>query len=78
MENTKNTQQKQYKRVDRSVSPSTREKISQALMNKPKSPEHRAAISRSLKADTGGYWSHIPPAPKDDDDGQLGMADIVL
>ena len=63
MENT----QKQYKRQDRSVSQQTRQKISQALSGRPKSPEHRQAISNSLRADTGGYWSHIPPAPKDDD-----------
>ncbi len=74
-----NTQEKQYKRQDRSVSPETRQKISQALTGRPKSPEHRQAISNSLRADTGGYWSHIKPAPKDDDsDGEIGMADIIL
>ena len=61
-----------------SLSPETRQKISQALTGKPKTISHRQAISTSLRADTGGYWSHIPPAPKDDGDGEIGMADIVL
>ena len=63
MENT----QKQYNRVDRSVSPETRQKISRALTGKPKTISHRQAISNSLRADTGGYWSHIKPAAKDDE-----------
>ena len=73
-----NSQQKQYKRVDRTVSPETRKKISQALVNRPKSPEHKAAISRSLRADTGGYWSRIPPVHTDDNGDGTGMEDIVL
>lgn len=75
MENTET--QKQYKRVNRSVPQPVRDRISASLKGKPKTPEHRAAISQSLRADTGGYWSHIPPAPKDDD-GEIGMADIIL
>lgn len=72
-----NTQEKQYKRVDRSVSPETRQRISQALTGKPKTMQHRKAISRSLRADTGGYWSHIPPAPKDDEGNGGWPTDLV-
>lgn len=73
MENT----QKQYKRQDRSVSPETRRKISQALSGRPKSSEHRQAISNGLRADTGGYWSHIKPAPKDDGGNGGWPTDLV-
>lgn len=76
MENTANTQQKQYKRVNRAVPQPVRDRISASLKGKPKSPEHRAAISKSLRADTGGYWSHIPPAPEKEEDN--GWGDIIL
>ena len=73
-----NETQKQYKRVNRAVSPETKAKISRSLAGIPKTMQHRQAISNSLKADTGGYWSHIPPTPQDDSDGDIGMADIIL
>lgn len=53
-------EQKDYKRKDRSVSPETRRKISNALKNRSKSEVHKQHISDALKAETGGYWSHIP------------------
>ena len=73
-----NETQKQYKRVNRAVSPETKAKISKSLAGKPKTMQHRQAISNSLRADTGGYWSHIQPAPQDDGDGEIGMDDIIL
>ena len=60
---------KQYKRRDRSVSPETAQKISSSLKSyNATHPRGKASdgsqwskrISDSLKADTGGYWSHIP------------------
>lgn len=57
--------QKQYKRQDRSVSPETAQKISNSLKSynatHPRPDEWRKKISDGLKADTGGYWSKIPP-----------------
>ena len=77
MENTEQT--KKYKRQDRSVSPETAQKISQSLKaynaTHPRNPEWCKRISDGLRADTGGYWSHIPPAPED---GEIGFDDIIL
>ena len=64
MENVTNTQNapKVYRRKDRSVSLQTRQKISQALTGRPKSIQHRQAISNALKND---YWPKIPHASQD-------------
>ena len=75
------TQNRTYKRQDRSVSPETAQKISQSLKsynaNHPRNPEWCKRISDGLRADTGGYWSHIAPAPKDGE-GEIGFDDIIL
>ena len=42
----------------------TKQKISQKLKGRAKSPQHCQAISDGLKAETGGYWSKIPPKQK--------------
>ena len=55
--NTITTPQKQYKRQDRSVSPETRQKISQTLKGKSKSITHRTHISQGV----ANYWRQIPP-----------------
>jgi len=47
---------KTMKRTSRKLSEETRRKISKALAGKPKSEQHRQALSRSLVA----YWSTIP------------------
>lgn len=48
------------KRINRSISPELRQKISQGLKNayqsKPMSDEHKKRISQSMKQ----YWSTIP------------------
>lgn len=76
-----NAQQKTYKRHDRSVPDDVRKRISDSLKaynaNHPRPDSWCKSISDSLRADTGGYWSHIPPSPKDDD-SETGMADIIL
>ena len=69
-----NTTNKQYKRVDRSVSPETARKISSSLKSyNATHPRGKASdgsewskkISDSLKSDTGGYWSRIPAKKND-------------
>ena len=65
-------QQKTYLRKDRSVSPETRQKISNALKNRPRSDEHKQHISNALKADTVVYLSKIPVHY---DDGQTGYGE---
>ena len=74
-------QNKTFKRQDRSVSPETARKTSQSLKSynatHPRSAEWCKRISDGLRADTGGYWSHIAPAPKADD-GKIGFDDIIL
>lgn len=50
---------KEYKRKTREVPQTVRDKISASLKGREKSPEHRANISKGLRADTGGYWSRI-------------------
>ena len=75
-----NAEQKTYKRQDRSVSPETARKISNSLKaynsTHPRSPEWRKNISDSLRTDTGGYWSKIPP--KQTDDEHATIEDIML
>lgn len=44
------------KRKNRKLSQETRQKISDALKNKPKTEAHREALSASLRA----YWQTIP------------------
>ena len=74
-----NTYQKTYKRQNRGVSPETAQKISASLkaynVANPRNPEWCEKISNSLKADTGGYWSKIPP--KSEQDGDT-FDDVVL
>ena len=83
MENTVITtnNQKQYKRSDRSVSPETAQKISQSLKSynatHPRPEQWRKRISDGLKADTGGYWSKIPPKKETGQDGTT-IQDIML
>lgn len=83
MENTVITtnNQKQYKRSDRSVSPETAQKISQSLKSynatHPRPEQWRKRISDGLKADTGGYWSKIPPKKETGQDG-AAIEDIML
>lgn len=81
MENTINTNQKTYKRQDRSVSPETAQKISNSLKSynatHPRNPEWCHKISDGLKADTGGYWSKVPPKKDVGQDGTT-MNDLVL
>ena len=73
------TTQKNYKRQDRRVRPETAAKISASLKAynavNPRNPEWCAKISNGLKADTGGYWSKIPP--KSEQDGDT-FDDVVL
>ena len=71
--NTTTNPQKQYKRQDRSVSPETRMKISQALKGKSKSIQHRTHLSQAAT----DYWRHIPPKKTEDGDG-ITMDDLVL
>lgn len=75
--------QKQYKRQDRSVSPETAKKISDSLRAYNAAHPRGTAedgsqwsqrISDSMKAETGGYWSHIPRK----DDGKVKMSDLVM
>ena len=69
-------QNKNYKRQTREMPISVRQKISAKLKGKPKTFQHRVAISNSLKAETGGYWSKIPVANKKD--GDTTIQDIML
>ena len=72
---------KQYKRQDRSVSPETAQKISNSLKTynatHPRPKSWCRAISDGLKADTGGYWSHIKPKDNVGQDGTT-IEDIML
>lgn len=49
----------------RALSPETKQKISQALSNRPKSPEHKQHISDTMKT----LWSTVPPKEEDGDNG---------
>ena len=64
---------KEYKRKNREVPQAVRDKISASLKGREKSPEHRANISKGLRADTGGYWSRIPKVSGDN----TGVEDLV-
>lgn len=76
-----NTVQKTYKRQDRSVSPETAQKISNSLKSynatHPRNPQWCKKISDGLKADTGGYWSKVPPKKNVGQDGTT-IEDIML
>ncbi len=76
-----NTGQKNYKRLDRSVSKETAKKISNSLKTynatHPRPDSWRKRISDGLRSDTGGYWSHIPPR-KTDDGEHATIEDIML
>lgn len=65
------TAPKQYKRVDRQVSPETRQKISQSLKGRSKSYSHRTHIAQGVK----NYWEQIP---RGEDNGSTTIDDIVL
>ena len=82
MENiTTTNNQKQYKRQDRSVSPETAQKISNSLKTynatHPRPDIWCKRISDGLKADTGGYWSKVPPKKDVGQDGTT-MDDLVF
>ena len=78
---TTTNNQKQYKRQDRSVSPETAQKISNSLKSynatHPRNPQWCKKISDGLKADTGGYWSKVPPKKNTGQDGTT-MDDLVF
>ena len=59
------TNNRQYKRQTREVPQEVRDKISASLKGVKKTPEHCRNISNGLKAETGGYWSHIPKSNDD-------------
>lgn len=75
------TTPKQYKRQDRSVSPETAQKISNSLKTynatHPRPEIWCKKISDGLKANTGGYWSHIKPKDNVGQDGTT-IEDIML
>lgn len=54
-------EQKNYKRQTREMPQEVKDKISASLRGRAKNYSHRMAISDGMKAETGGYWSHIPP-----------------
>lgn len=64
-------EQKQYKRKTREMADATKQKISAALRGRSKSAQHCQAISDGLKAETGGYWSKIPPKQTSGDTSSL-------
>ena len=71
-------EQKQYKRTTREVPQDVRDRISASLTGRKKTPEHCQHISDALRADTGGYWSHIPKGVViDDGDDPTSNGDIV-
>ena len=49
----------------RKMSPETKQKISQALTNRPKSPKHKQHISDTMK----NLWSTVPPREDGGDNG---------
>ena len=55
-------QNKQYKRQTRKMSDQTKQKISQSLTGRRKSPTHVNNISQGLK----NYWSQIPKSDESD------------
>ena len=56
------TQNKQYKRQTREMPILVKQKISQSLTGKRKSPTHVNNISQGLK----NYWSQIPKSDESD------------
>ena len=58
-------EQKQYKRKTREMSDATKQKISQKLKGRMKSPSHCQAISNGLKA----MWDSIPKKEDDSTEG---------
>ena len=56
---------RQYKRQTREVQQEVRDKISASLKGVKTTPEQCRNISNGLKADTGGYGSHIPKSNDD-------------
>jgi hypothetical protein len=81
--NMENDVQKTYKRQSRAVPTQVRKKISDSLksynQNHPRGKASDGSqwsqnISNGLRADTGGYWSHIEPVHQD---GETGMANIM-
>ena len=58
-------EQKQYKRKTREMSDATKQKISQKLKGRMKSPSHCQAISNGLKA----MWDSIPKKEDESTEG---------
>lgn len=58
-------EQKQYKRKTREMSDATKQKISQKLKGRMKTPSHCQAISNGLKA----MWDSIPKKEDDSTEG---------
>ncbi len=84
MENTNN---KTYKRQDRSVPDNVRKQISNSLksynLNHPRGKASEGSkwsqnISNGLKADTGGYWSHIKKKEQGEEGSDTTIQDIML
>lgn len=65
------TTPRQYKRVDRQVSPETRLKISQSLKGRSKSYSHRTHIAQGVKT----YWEQIP---RREDSGSTTTTNDIL
>ena len=51
-----------YKRQYRELSQETKDKISNAQKNKPKSTDHKLHISQAMTK----YWQSVPNKPNDD------------
>lgn len=64
--------EKTYKRQYREQSPETKQRISQALMNRPKSDSVKNKISDSLK----NYWRSVP-SKNEVDDNDEGWEDVM-
>ena len=79
MENKKTTSQRtpqpfKYRRVSKTPSLETRERIASALRGKPKSTQTKERISTSLKQ----YWSDPDNFPADSNEsGDTSFADIM-
>ena len=52
--------EQKYKRQYRQLSDETKQKISQATANRPKSADHRAHISQAMKK----YWEGVSNKPQ--------------
>lgn len=64
--------EKTYKRQYREQSPETKQRISQALMNRPKPDSVKNKISDSLK----NYWRSVP-SKNEVDDNDEGWEDVM-